>query len=148
MHQQMTDTRSETGHSVPFSRTNCLIIEDSEFDSIRLTRVIAKTSSEMHVRVATTLEAARRQLAKGGTSLILLDNNLPDGLGANFVQELARDANLAQIPVIMISDWPSPFMWEKAAAAGVHYVLNKAEFDGRYVRSALEKGAKRRARLN
>lgn len=148
MHQQLTDTRPVATRSTALGNAKCLIIEDSEFDSIRLTRVIAKSNSKMNIRVATTLEDARIELAEGGTSLILLDNNLPDGLGANFVQELAKDQNLAGIPVIMVSDWPSPFMWEKAAAAGVHYVLNKAEFDGRYVRAALEKGEKHRERVN
>lgn len=148
MHQQITEHFSNDPRPMQARRRKCLIVEDSEFDSIKLTRVIANCTDRMRIRVATTLATAREELAEGKTSLILLDNNLPDGLGANFVQELARDETFATIPVIMVSDWPSPFMWEKAASAGVHYVLNKAEFDGRYVRSALEKGEQRRARVN
>jgi CheY-like chemotaxis protein len=67
----------------------------------------------------------------------LLDNNLPDGLGANFALELAEDPKLAQIPVILVSDWPSPFMWEKAQSAGLAYVLSKTEFDSRYVHAVM-----------
>jgi len=148
MHQQIKEQFSENPQSLRATQRKCLIIEDSEFDSIKLTRVIANCTDQLRVRVATTLATARAELAVGETSLILLDNNLPDGLGANFVQELASDDTFSGIPVIMVSDWPSPFMWEKAASAGVHYVLNKAEFDGRYVRSALEKGEQRRARVN
>ncbi|WP_386629596.1 hypothetical protein [Sulfitobacter geojensis] len=44
---------------------------------------------------------------------------------------------LPEIPVIIVSDWPSPFMWEKASTAGVAYVLSKTEFDGRYVHAVL-----------
>ncbi len=129
-------------------QATCLIVEDSEFDSEKLTRVIKKSQNKMRVEVATTLSSAREALARGEMSLILLDNNLPDGLGANFAVELSRDARLAGIPIIIVSDWPSPFMWEKAASAGVFYVLNKGEFDARYVHAALKLGRERRAKMN
>ena len=118
------------------SRT-CLIIEDNEVDQIKMTRVVERKPHELDAKVASTLRAARRVLASGKPGLILLDNNLPDGLGAEFAQEIARDPALADIPLIIVSDWPSPFMWEKAASAGVAYVLTKSEFDGRYVHAAL-----------
>ena len=115
----------------------CLIIEDSEFDRERLTRIIGKSHHDMQVEVAATLRSARVALGKKRMALILLDNNLPDGLGANFALELADDPQLAQIPVIMVSDWPSPFMWEKAQSAGVAYVLSKMEFDSRYIHAVM-----------
>lgn len=125
---------------------SCLIVEDSAFDRLRMIRVVNRSVRKMRVQVADTLQSARRTLAQQDISLILLDNNLPDGLGADFVQELAKDPRLASIPVIMVSDWPSPFMWEKAASAGVAYVLNKTEFDGRYVVAAL--AGKHRRQVN
>ncbi|MEW9919954.1 response regulator [Marimonas sp. MJW-29] len=124
----------------------CLIVEDSAFDREKLSRVMRKTRQGLKIEQVSTLRAARRALERAGTALILLDNNLPDGLGADFAQELASDPDLCKIPVIMVSDWPSPFMWEKAASAGVAYVLSKTEFDGRYVRAALE--GKRARQLN
>lgn len=135
--------------SAPYqSPDTCLIIEDSQFDQQMMTRVIAKTHDQMKIEVAATLQCARRALSRGGVSLILLDNNLPDGIGANFALELASDPALALIPVIMVSDWPTPFMWEKAASAGVLYVVNKAEFGTRYVEQALRKPVRKRARLS
>lgn len=115
----------------------CLIVEDSAFDREKLTRVMKRTRERMRIELAPDLQTARRALEKEGMSLILLDNNLPDGLGADFAQELAKDPRHADIPVIVVSDWPSPFMWEKAASAGVAYVLSKTEFDGRYVHAAM-----------
>ena len=129
-------------------QATCLIVEDSAFDSEKLTRVIGKSAGKMRVEVAATLRSARLALSRGDIALILLDNNLPDGLGADFAIELSRNARLADIPVIMISDWPSPFMWEKAASAGVLHVLNKAEFDVRYVHAALKIGSKRHSLMN
>tara|TARA_R110000850_G_scaffold34322_5_gene92868 strand:+ start:72 stop:494 length:423 start_codon:yes stop_codon:yes gene_type:complete len=116
----------------------CLIIEDSEFDQLMMSRVIGRLRGRMRVKVASSLQAAREALAQGRVSLILLDNNLPDGIGANFAMELASDPNHSSTPVIMVSDWPTPFMWEKAAAAGVLYVVNKAEFGIQYVEHALK----------
>jgi len=126
----------------------CLIVEDSEFDSLRMTRVLNRSLGPVDVKVAATLEHAREMLQTNQIGLILLDNNLPDGLGANFALELAQNSRLAQIPVIMVSDWPSPFMWEKAASAGVLFVVNKTEFNGRYVHAALKTARDRRLRLN
>lgn len=126
----------------------CLIIEDSQFDQEMMTRVIGRSQGQMRVEVAATLNSARRALEAGEISLILLDNNLPDGIGANFALELAADPKHAAIPVIMVSDWPTPFMWEKAASAGVLYVVNKSEFGVRYVEQALRNGVRKRPRLS
>lgn len=134
--QTITAARPET----------CLIVEDSDFDREKLTRVLQKTKGEMRIEIASTLQSARRALKNNEPALILLDNNLPDGLGADFALELAKDARLSDVPIIMVSDWPSPFMWEKAASAGVAYVLSKSEFHVRYVRSVLR--ANRNRKLN
>jgi len=116
----------------------CLIVEDSEFDQQMMSRIVSRSHRDMQIEVANTLHSARKALGRGRVSLILLDNNLPDGLGANFALELASDQRFAGIPIIMVSDWPSPFMWEKAASADVLYVVNKAQFGARYVREALK----------
>ena len=124
--------------STPKGRTpTCLIVEDSSFDIEKMQRVLARAQCGLDVTVATTIASARKALEEHTAALILLDNNLPDGLGTNFALELAEDARLAHIPVIMVSDWPSPFMWEKAASAGVRYVLSKREFDARYIHATL-----------
>lgn len=116
----------------------CLIIEDSDFDRERLCRVVRKVKPGMRIEQAAHLGSAREALEAGNITVILLDNNLPDGLGADFAIELAKDPHLSDIPIIMVSDWPSPFMWQKAEMAGVAHVLSKADFDGRYLISAME----------
>jgi len=140
MQHQQIQTHQQPKPSTP----TCLIIEDSEYDQRMMKRVLDRSQINMRIQVASTLHSARKALEYQDVSLILLDNNLPDGFGANFAMELAKDERLANIPVIMVSDWPSPFMWEKAANAGVLHVVNKSEFGARYVHSAL-KTSKRRA---
>ncbi|MDC0135546.1 response regulator [Sulfitobacter sp.] len=102
MQQYATATQSQN--------TTCLIVEDSQFDQQMMTRVVGRSRGKMQVEVAATLQSARKSLASGKISLILLDNNMPDGLGAEFALELASDPQLSSIPVIMVSDWPTPFM--------------------------------------
>jgi response regulator of citrate/malate metabolism len=119
----------------------CLIIEDSQFDQRMMTRVVERTRQQMQVKVASTLQSAREALSAGEVSLILLDNNLPDGVGAEFAIELASNPKHANTPVVMVSDWPTPFMWEKAASAGVLYVVNKSEFGVQYIEQALRRRA-------
>ncbi|WP_390911462.1 response regulator [Pseudosulfitobacter sp. SM2401] len=119
------------------SSESFLIVEDSLFDQERITRILARNFQSADLQYASTLEDAREILQTQRFSMILLDNNLPDGTGANFALELAEDPELSEIPVIMISDWPSPFMWHKAQTAGVKFVLKKNEFHAGYVQFGL-----------
>ena len=116
---------------------NCLIIEDSNFDQKMMERVVRRMDDGFDVQIVPTLSDARRVLAEQPASIILLDNNLPDGKGANFALELSKDKNLSDIPVIIVSDWPSPFMWQKAQLAGVSSVVNKSEFNSDLILAAL-----------
>ena len=116
----------------------CLIVEDSTFDQVKMTRIIHRNMSDTQIYVATTLREARQTLAKYPVSVILLDNHLPDGLGADFAVELAELKIFSHIAVVMVSDWPTPFMWAKAATAGVLHVVNKSEFGQEYVLDAFK----------
>ena len=139
---QQTTLTSEPVQARAATDPTCLIIEDSQFDQQMMRRVVARAPGHMRVEVVADLKSARAVLAGGEIALILLDNNLPDGIGANFAMELAADPLHAHTPVIMVSDWPTPFMWEKAASAGVLYVVNKAEFGVRYVEQAIARRAR------
>jgi len=109
-------------------RQNCLIVEDSDFDQQHMMRVLRNANLALHPLVVSTLRDARRALSENPVAIILLDNNLPDGKGANFALELAGHAVWGNIPVIIVSDWPSPFMYQKATVAGVGGVVSKSEF--------------------
>ena len=125
----------------------CLVVEDSTFDSARICRIVTRALGPFPIEVCPTLEEARVALTQHQMSLILLDNNLPDGLGANFAIELSRSPQFARIPIVIVSDWPSPFMWEKAEAAGVLHVVSKDDFDARFVLSAMRKARQKVARV-
>jgi response regulator RpfG family c-di-GMP phosphodiesterase len=123
-------------------RQSCLVIEDSHFDQKRISRALEHGCQHLDLIFADTIAAAREHLAKTPVQMILLDNHLPDGVGADFAIELSNDPKHSKKPIVMVSDWPSPFMWDKANAAGVHHVVSKAKFHAGYVQSAMEQSAR------
>ncbi|TDX33888.1 response regulator [Rhodovulum visakhapatnamense] len=106
----------------------CLVVEDTAFDRMIMERKLAAYGKSIQVRFAATLAEARRCLDKEPISIIFLDNSLPDGKGANFALELSAHRSWSRIPVVMVSDWPSPFMRAKAKAANVVAIWTKTEF--------------------
>ena len=131
----MQNHSPSSGRKRPFD--SCLIIEDSTFDQERMRRILDRSFAGVRVDAVATLERARTYLETRRPDLILLDNNLPDGKGANFALEISANPALAAIPVIIVSDWPSPFMFDKAQTAGVQHIVSKGDFGARYIHAAL-----------
>jgi CheY-like chemotaxis protein len=115
-------TKSRFGH------IRCLLIEDSEFDQRNIKRVLDGLGIE-RLDIVTTVGHARAHLMRHRVDLILLDNGLPDGFGVDFALELKQHPRLTNIPVVIVSDWPTPFMFDKALIARVRQVLRKDEFN-------------------
>ncbi|MEP4195078.1 MAG: response regulator [Aliishimia sp.] len=111
-----------------YAHVKCLLVEDSEFDQRRIRRILEQAGI-VHLEIVTSLSEARHHLSRMPVDLILMDNGLPDGTGVDLALELKQWPALAKIPVILISDWPTPFMFDKALVAKVHHVLRKDEFN-------------------
>jgi PleD family two-component response regulator len=114
----------------------CLIVEDSILDQEKMRRILTRSFNNIKVEVASTIKEAREKLNRFKTSLILLDNNLPDGKGANLALEIAQTGKHSHVPMIIVSDWPSPFMFDKAQSAGISQVVDKADFGARHIHAA------------
>lgn len=110
-----------------YGHIRCLLIEDSEFDQKVIRRVLEGLGIQ-HLEIVGTVAEARAYVLRNPVDLILLDNGLPDGFGVDFALELKDRPGLAKIPVVMVSDWPTPFMFDKALIARVRQVLRKDEF--------------------
>ena len=132
-------SKSEVFHA----KRACLVIEDNKFDQRRISHTLDHPGQKMEAYFSNTLQEAREMLEKYEFHMILLNNNLPDGMGADFALELANDPKHRRKPVVLFSDWPSPFMWDKARQAGVCFILPKAEFHLDHVQQAMDQ-AKRR----
>jgi PleD family two-component response regulator len=127
-------------HPEPNQALTCLIVDDNVRDQQMLVRAVSYAGKHIGVKVAGTIREARRSLMQGPVSLILMENALPDGRGVELALELSQHARFQTVPVIIATDWPSPFMWHKAKKAGVRYVVAKAEFGPALIRDALNIG--------
>ncbi len=134
MGQADTSHTGQTGRPRP--RPICLLVEDSDFDLKRFGRIL-KASVPMELHVATCLNDARKILAQLPVNLIILDNMLPDGLGVDFANLLRKTVRWSKVPIVMVSDHPTPFLYDKANAANIAFVLTKDMFQPRHVRDAL-----------
>ncbi|MGR3320337.1 MAG: response regulator [Pseudooceanicola sp.] len=106
----------------------CLVVDDSAADRLMMTRVLSRHVPQPRIVTAATLAETRMALAGHEVSILFLDNMLPDGVGADFLSELKTRDGCRDLPVVMVSDWPSPFMRDKARAARVLAVWTKNEF--------------------
>lgn len=115
---------------------HCLLVEDSSFDQRRIAHLVAR-GTQVELTAVRTLAEARLALAQKQFDLILLNSLLPDGIGVDFAAELRRNPSIPFVPIIMINDFASPFMYDKAAAAKVSIVVDKDKFQPRHVQDAL-----------
>ncbi|MBP0483050.1 response regulator [Sagittula salina] len=106
----------------------CLIVDDQEFDRSMMRRVFAHEWPDFPLVIARNLEEARARLAEGDIGMVFLDNVLPDGMGIDFVQEMSTSDRMKSVPVVLVSDFPTPFMHAKAKAANVYEVWSKRQF--------------------
>lgn len=121
----------------------CLIVEDDAADRLMFERMLSRSKVPCRADFAETLAVARQTLMDESYSLIILDNSLRDGNGADFVAELAASKRLASVPVAIVSDWPTPFMFAKARARNVLAVMTKSEFSSERLEHLLATAASR-----
>ncbi len=104
----------------------CLVLEDSAHDQEMIRRAMRGARVEAEIDFVSTIETARKALSQSRYSAILCDNSVPDGSGSEFAGELAGEPDLSDVPIVIVSGWPSPFMWDKARAAGL-CVIDKTD---------------------
>lgn len=95
-----------------------LIIDDEKDFCLLLSRLLRKDFEQ--VVCAHTLEEAEQKAQEVHPDTILLDNNLPDGYGLNFVGRLKRMARSARVIMISAMD-----IKQDALAAGADWFLPK-----------------------
>ena len=67
---------------VPSKKIRILIVEDDMIDRLQVSRAIEKTRLDVELDEALTLLQAREALRMKDFDVVILDNHLPDGYGA------------------------------------------------------------------
>lgn len=118
----------------------CLIVENNEFERSRMRRVLSNICPQGTVVIAKTAEEAWKRLQQKEVAVMFLENELPDGRGAELAMRMAQDKRHAGTSVILFEDNPTPFMYAKAdASQNVRAIWTKRQFNNYTARAALAK---------
>lgn len=123
-----------------------LIVDGSEEDSHRVGRMSFSALRTPPKLVGTMVEALDL-VSQYQFSLVMIDNALPDGLGIQLAEMLRRMPAYAGTPLLLFDDWRSPFLGEKAKAAKVNALMNKADLHPSHITELLRYGRIRAASI-
>ena len=104
-----------------------LIIEDEEIMISLLQKKLTKEGYE--ISVARDGEEGLKAMREVRPDLVLLDIIMPKMGGFEVMEEMGKDKNLKDIPVIVISNSGQPVELDKAQKLGAKDWLIKTEFD-------------------
>jgi DNA-binding NarL/FixJ family response regulator len=104
-------------------RTRVMIVEDHA-DFRDLMKVLLDTQPDIELLAqAGSLAEARAQAARFDFDVAILDLGLPDGSGADLIDDLRRAGN--HVRVLVLSASLDPAGIEKARSAGADVILDK-----------------------
>jgi CheY-like chemotaxis protein len=116
----------------------CLLVEDNQIERNQIERIFSRIGKKAVLISVGTLTEAMAVIARGQVRLVLLDNSLPDGNGADFAMKISQNPELRHIPVAILSEWPTPFMYAKAERARVLSVLRKRDLNSSILKNLWE----------
>ncbi len=114
-----------------------LLIEDEEVIIRLLNRKLSGIGYE--VVLAMDGEEGLEKMREQRPDLVLLDIIMPRKGGFEVLEEMKKDKNLFDIPVVIISNSGQPLELERAKKLGVSDWLVKAEFDPKEVVEKVKK---------
>ncbi len=118
-----------------------LIVEDDMIDRLQVSRAIEKTGLDIDMEEALTLTQAREALRMSDYDVVILDNHLPDGFGAQLADEMVKTGLGRGARIIMLTGDPSVIARMSAEPLEGRSVLDKDEFSARRLREILQGGA-------
>lgn len=85
------------------SKLNILLIEDDRIEVLKLKRAIVEDFDNYKLNIATNGNQAFTILDKSIPDMIILDLNMPDTNGIDFLKLIKRNTKLKHIPVIILT---------------------------------------------
>jgi DNA-binding response OmpR family regulator len=100
-----------------------LIVED-EKDAVEMYRIVLEVEG-YRVAVAYTVPAAIKELEKAKPNLVILDVVLRGNSGLELCEKIRQDPEMADLPVLIVSNLDSPEDIAAGLAAGANAYLAK-----------------------
>ncbi|MBL4908331.1 MAG: EAL domain-containing protein [Sneathiella sp.] len=116
---------------------NVLIVDDDLIDREHIKRVLLKGDSSCNIVNAETVDDGLNKLKAQNFDVILLDYNLPQRLGIEFLEEFSSDNALSSTAVIMISTSEEENLALQCIQSGAQDFLTKAEISTFRLRRAI-----------
>jgi CheY-like chemotaxis protein len=107
---------------------NIFLADDDEDDCLFFKQALAELTTAANLTTVHDGEGLMQILTKKSALLphvLFLDLNMPRKNGFECLVELKQDANLAQIPVIILSTYFAQDMADQLHANGAHYCIQK-----------------------
>ncbi len=106
---------------------NVLIIEDEEIIRGILQKNLSKAG--YNVNTAEDGEIGLQKMRENIPDIVLLDIVMPKADGFQVLEEMRKDENISNIPVIVVSNSGQPVEIDKVKSFGVDDWVVKTEFD-------------------
>ena len=84
-------------------KLNILLIEDDRIEVVKFKRAISDEFKDLEILQASNGKEAQRMLNEPYPHVIVLDLNMPDTDGIEFLSILKNDENIKHIPVIILT---------------------------------------------
>ncbi len=113
-----------------------LLVDDSQIVTNHLSKMLKEVERIETIEIASTLKEARSVVERTKIDVIVLDINLPDGNGLEFLKWIKSDH--AGICVIMLSNMSTDVYRRAAEKRGADYFFDKSD-DFEIIHKLLEK---------
>ena len=124
---------------MPDQEPSVLVVDDMKSLRLLLCKVLADLGV-IHIRAANNGKAALESLRSQRPEIVFLDWEMPEMSGLEVLQELRKDAELKEVPVVMVSSCNSKEKVVKALQAGANDYIVKP-FSTETVQRKLQKFA-------
>ena len=101
-----------------------LIVDDSDLIRASLRALLGSVAGIAVIREATTLAEALDSVRRDPPTLVILDLNLPDGLGIDIIQQLKQRSPTLWLAVLTIH--ADPLYRQRCLALGADWFFDKA----------------------
>lgn len=122
-----------------------LVIDDDPMDRAIYRRILRHDLHHTQVYECITAHAALERCQWQPPDCILLDYQLPDATGIDFVHRLSRQFGFDAFPIVMVTGFATPELKEEAEEAGVHIFLDKSALTASSLFAAVDKSQKRQS---
>lgn len=102
-------------------KTEALIVEDEIDICFLLTGILRK--KDLRTAFVNTIEDAKNSLTTQNPQILILDNNLPDGFGVDFIKFVKQNNPSTKIVMITANDTSTDR--DKAMKAGANFFIGK-----------------------